>query len=234
MEPTDSSIRPNNQPIISFASPWADLATLLIMVMLGVGLAIPVSQVVGPIIQVATRMNENNVALITKYLLHMGVLVPVWLYMRSIPALFHHREWYIYPILLSISLVSTAFILIALLSGVPVRTLAQAAFLRKLGHALLDATISPMMSEFIFRGVLQNIFHSLTKNIHTAIFITALIGSMLFSVINPWASVPLLMFNTGLGYLYWRTGHLVGPLLIANLFTAVVTIVSFMQTVSAG
>lgn len=134
--------------------------------------------------------------------------------------------------LLGVALVLIMLVLIPVLYGISGRTLTRPVFFRELIELLFYAIITPIVSEFIFRGVLQNIVHSLTKNIHAAVFITSFVGSILASIISLFALITLLLLNVTLGYLYWRTRHLMWPMLISSLITALCTILSFLSLVS--
>ena len=227
MHPTSS----RQQPIIAFTSPWANLLTLVGMFALGTALAIPAAYVLGPIIQVTAHLTASNTALITKFLMYIGILIPVWLYLKSIPALFYRKQRYIYAILPSITFSLVVIVTFSVLYGLSIHIFIQPTILIPLLYSLFYATTIPLISELIFRGVLQNIIHSLIKNIHAAIFITAFIGSILMAAISLQASAWLFLFNVGLGYLYWRTKHLMWPMLINSLVTSIGAILSTLDTI---
>lgn len=71
---------------------------------------------------------------------------------------------------------------------------------------IVIAIIPAIGEEFVFRGILQNRFHSLTGNVHVAIWISA----ALFSAIHLqfYGFVPRMLLGALFGYLYLWSGSL--------------------------
>ena len=67
-------------------------------------------------------------------------------------------------------------------------------------NLLIIAILPAIGEEFLFRGILQRLFHELTKNIHVTIFITA----ALFSAIHMqfYGFLPRMLLGVMFGYLY--------------------------------
>ncbi len=73
-----------------------------------------------------------------------------------------------------------------------------------LGVGIIVIAILPAVGEeFFFRGVLQNLLHRKTKNIHLSIGISALLFSLVH--LRLYCFVPILLLGVTLGYIYWWT-----------------------------
>lgn len=82
------------------------------------------------------------------------------------------------------------------------------------------AVLPAIGEEIVFRGLIQNEFYTLSKNIHVAIWVSAI----LFSAIHLqfYGFVPRLLLGALFGYLYYWSGNLLVPILahfINNGFT---------------
>lgn len=75
--------------------------------------------------------------------------------------------------------------------------------------------------ELLFRGVLQNLFHKLTHNIHGAIGLSALVFSAIH--LQFYGFFPRFLLGALFGYIYWWTKDLVFPVL-AHLFNNTFTL----------
>ncbi|UII34321.1 CPBP family intramembrane metalloprotease [Fulvivirga ulvae] len=85
------------------------------------------------------------------------------------------------------------------------------------------AILAPLGEELLFRGFIQNELHTATRNIHVAIWVSAI----LFSAIHMqfFGFVPRLLLGALFGYLYYWSGNLWVPVtahFINNGFTVVV------------
>ena len=224
MQPTST----NNQPIIPFKAPWTSLLTLLGALLLGILLAVIGAYGIGAVLPIKGSPWEVTL----RALLYLVMLMPVGSYLKTIPPLFYHKQRYRYPILLAATLVAISFVLTPLFYGMPLRAFLQPDLLGPLLGTWIVATVSPLVGELVFRGVLQNILHSLTSNIHAAIFINALLGGLLARLINARVFLPAVLFQVLLGYLYWRTKHLMGPMLITSVLTALGVWLVFWMTMA--
>lgn len=85
------------------------------------------------------------------------------------------------------------------------------------------AVLAPVGEELLFRGFLQNELHTATKNIHVAIWISAILFSAIH--IQFFGFIPRLLLGALFGYLYYWSGNLWVPILahfVNNAFTIVV------------
>ncbi|MBL6449832.1 CPBP family intramembrane metalloprotease [Fulvivirga sp. 29W222] len=85
------------------------------------------------------------------------------------------------------------------------------------------AILAPLGEELLFRGFIQNELHTATKNIHIAIWVSAI----LFSTIHMqfFGFIPRLLLGALFGYLYYWAGNLWIPItahFVNNGFTVVV------------
>ncbi len=88
--------------------------------------------------------------------------------------------------------------------------------------AFLVITIIPAIGEeLLFRGILQNILHKITRNDHWAIVISALIFSAVH--FQFYGFLPRLLLGIWFGYLYWWSKNLILPIL-AHFFNNAVTL----------
>jgi len=86
------------------------------------------------------------------------------------------------------------------------------------------AIIPAVGEELLFRGFLQNLFHEYAKNIHLAIWISAI----LFSTIHMqfFGFVPRMLLGALFGYLYYWSGSLTIPI-VAHLTNNGFTLILF-------
>ncbi len=165
----------------------------------------------------------------------IGVPLVYWRFVekRSIRDFFSGKTTYFYPTLLTIGLVvsfmivNTVFIqwnlnlkLPAFLAGFEQWALAKEAELKRLTTllttfhsnkalliSLLTMAIIPAIGEeLLFRGILQNLFHTITQNIHLAIGITAFIFSAIH--LQFYGFLPRFLLGALFGYIYWWTKDL--------------------------
>jgi membrane protease YdiL (CAAX protease family) len=88
--------------------------------------------------------------------------------------------------------------------------------LRDLLKTIVVIAIIPAIGEeFVFRGILQNLFFRSTKNIHISILISAFIFSAIHLQI--YGFVPRVLLGVLFGYIYWWTQNLTFPI-IAHFF----------------
>jgi len=94
--------------------------------------------------------------------------------------------------------------------------------LPELGVGILVIGIIPAVGEeLLFRGVVQNIFHKLTTNVHLAIGISAFVFSAIH--LQFYGFVPRFLFGMLFGYIYWWTKDLLFPI-VAHLFNNTFTL----------
>ena len=109
-------------------------------------------------------------------------------------------------------------------------TLAEtSAFITKfdnVGQLLLGlvvvAIIPAIGEEFVFRGLIQNHIYGISKNIHVAIWV----GALLFSVFHLqfYGLVPRMLLGAMFGYLYYFSGNIIYPM-VAHFFNNGFTLV---------
>lgn len=102
--------------------------------------------------------------------------------------------------------------------------LADKSWSALLVNLVLIAVLPAIGEEFFFRGVMQNIFEKWFKNIHLAVFVTAIIFSALH--LQFFGFLPRLILGMVLGYLFAWSRNLWLPILAhftTNGFTVVVT-----------
>lgn len=91
------------------------------------------------------------------------------------------------------------------------------------------AVIPAFAEEFFFRGALQKVFLQWSKNIHTAIFITAFIFSLIH--FQFYTFVPRLFLGMVFGYLMFYTGNIWVPILAHFINNAAAVFVYYLITV---
>ncbi|HAN49656.1 MAG TPA: CPBP family intramembrane metalloprotease domain-containing protein [Amoebophilaceae bacterium] len=93
--------------------------------------------------------------------------------------------------------------------------------LPELGVGILVIGVIPAVGEeLLFRGLVQNIFHQLTTNVHLAIGISAFVFSAIH--LQFYGFVPRFLLGMLFGYIYWWTKDLFFPIaahLFNNTFT---------------
>jgi len=94
-------------------------------------------------------------------------------------------------------------------------------------NLLMIGVIPAIGEEFLFRGVLQKLFHQLTKNIHVSVILAA----FLFSAIHMqfYGFIPRFMMGVMLGYVFVWSGSLWVPILIHFTNNSAAVVVSFLQ-----
>ena len=87
---------------------------------------------------------------------------------------------------------------------------------------LVMGVIPAIGEELLFRGIVQNLFHSIMQHAHLAIYASAL----LFSAIHLqfYGLVPRFLLGVLFGYVYWWTKDLTFPI-VAHLFNNAFTLV---------
>lgn len=86
--------------------------------------------------------------------------------------------------------------------------------------------VAAVGEELLFRGVLQNLFHSWSQSNHIAVWLTAL----LFSVIHMQyhAVLPRFFLGAFIGYVYVYSGSLRMPILLHFLYNSSLVILSYL------
>ncbi len=88
--------------------------------------------------------------------------------------------------------------------------------LTELGVGILVMGLIPAVGEeLLFRGLVQNLCHKLTHNIHLAIGISAFVFSAMH--LQCYGFVPRFLLGVLFGYMYWWTKDLLFPM-VAHLF----------------
>ncbi len=94
--------------------------------------------------------------------------------------------------------------------------------LPELGVGILVIGMIPAVGEeLLFRGLVQNIFHQLTNNVHLAIGISAVVFSAIH--LQFYGFVPRFLLGMLFGYIYWWTKDLFFPI-VAHLFNNTFTL----------
>ncbi|MBL3654812.1 CPBP family intramembrane glutamic endopeptidase [Fulvivirga sediminis] len=98
---------------------------------------------------------------------------------------------------------------------------------------IVIAVIAPIGEELVFRGFLQSLTHNYTKNIHVAIWLSAI----LFSTIHMqfFGFVPRLLLGALFGYLYYWSGNLIVPILahlVNNGFTLIMVLLAKKELIA--
>ena len=168
---------------------------------------------------------------------------------KQVRLLFQWGQGYAYPILLTLGLVfscmlvNTLFIqwnlsvkLPAFLAGVERWAQNKEAELKRLTellttfHSTTDflsgvlvmALIPAIGEELLFRKIVQNLFHQITKNTHLAIYISALIFSAIHGQF--YGLLPRFLLGVLFGYVYGWTKDLAFPIM-AHFFNNALTLV---------
>lgn len=97
---------------------------------------------------------------------------------------------------------------------------------------LIIAVIPAIGEELLFRGLIQNQMHAITRNIHWAIWITG----FLFSAIHLqfYGFLPRMLLGVLFGYMYYWSGNLIIPIIahfINNAFTLTMLYLYQIKTV---
>jgi uncharacterized protein len=96
-------------------------------------------------------------------------------------------------------------------------------------NLLMIAVIPAIGEEFLFRGVLQPLFHKWTKNIHAAVIVSA----FLFSAIHMqfYGFIPRFLMGIFLGYSFAWTGSLWVPVFVHLVNNGTAVILSYLFTI---
>jgi uncharacterized protein len=86
-------------------------------------------------------------------------------------------------------------------------------------NILLVGVMAGIGEELLFRGVLQRIFAVSFRNIHIAIWITAILFSLVHLELQ--AFVPRVLLGAVFGYLYYWSGSLLVPIVLHFLYNSV-------------
>ncbi|UII27971.1 CPBP family intramembrane metalloprotease [Fulvivirga maritima] len=97
---------------------------------------------------------------------------------------------------------------------------------------IVIAVIAPIGEELVFRGFVQTLTHKFSKNIHVAIWVSAI----LFSAIHMqfFGFIPRLLLGALFGYLYYWSGNLIIPILahlVNNGFTLVMVLLAQKEVI---
>ena len=84
------------------------------------------------------------------------------------------------------------------------------------------AIIPGIGEEFVFRGLIQNHVYGISKNIHVAIWVSALLFSLFH--MQFYGLVPRMLLGALFGYLYYFSGNIIYPI-IAHFFNNGFTLV---------
>ena len=87
---------------------------------------------------------------------------------------------------------------------------------------IVVAVIPGIGEEFVFRGLVQNHIYGISKNIHVAIWV----GALLFSLFHLqfYGLVPRMLLGAMFGYLYYFSGNIIYPM-VAHFFNNGFTLV---------
>jgi len=99
-------------------------------------------------------------------------------------------------------------------------------------NLLMIGVIPAIGEEFLFRGVLQKLFHQWTKNIHVSVILAAFLFSAIH--IQFYGFIPRFMMGVMLGYVFVWSGSLWVPILIHFTNNSAAVIVSFLQGTGAA
>lgn len=92
-------------------------------------------------------------------------------------------------------------------------------------NILMIAIIPAIGEEFVFRGILQKLFHQWTKNIHVAIFISAFFFSSVH--FQFYGFIPRFVMGVFLGYSFAWSGSLWVPVFIHFVNNAAAVVLSY-------
>ena len=94
-------------------------------------------------------------------------------------------------------------------------------------NLFLIAFLAAIGEEFLFRGIIQRLFITLTRNFHASIWLSAFI----FSVIHMqfYGFLPRLLLGAYFGYLLWWTKSLWIPVLAHFIHNAIAVLISYLE-----
>jgi|TARA_B100000029_G_scaffold110329_1_gene102185 hypothetical protein len=87
------------------------------------------------------------------------------------------------------------------------------------------ALIAPMGEELLFRGFLQQFLEKHWQDVTRAILVTALFFAMIH--MNPYWFVQIYLLGIMLGFLSWRTGSVIPPLILHGMNNGIAMVLSF-------
>jgi membrane protease YdiL (CAAX protease family) len=87
------------------------------------------------------------------------------------------------------------------------------------------AVIAPLGEELLFRGFLQQILEKHWKDITRAILVTSLFFAMIH--MNPYWFVQIYILGIVLGFLAWKTGSVIPPLILHSINNTMAMVFSF-------
>jgi len=102
-------------------------------------------------------------------------------------------------------------------------------------NLIMIAILPAIGEEFLFRGLLQRLFNEWLKNIHIAIFISALLFSAMH--IQFYGILPRMMLGVLFGYLFFWTGSIWVPVFAHFINNASAVIISYLankEIISVG
>ena len=99
-------------------------------------------------------------------------------------------------------------------------------------NLLMIGVIPAIGEEFLFRGVLQKLFHQWTKNIHVSVILAAFLFSAIH--IQFYGFIPRFMMGIMLGYVFVWSGSLWVPILIHFANNSAAVIVSYLQATGSA
>lgn len=97
---------------------------------------------------------------------------------------------------------------------------------------LVIAIIPAIGEELLFRGLIQNQMHAITKNIHWAIWITGFLFSAMH--LQFYGLIPRMLLGVLFGYMYYWSGNLIFPIIahfINNAFTITMLYLFQLKTI---
>jgi len=95
-------------------------------------------------------------------------------------------------------------------------------------NLLIIAVIPAISEEFLFRGVLQNIFKQWFRNVHWAVIVTALIFSAVHGQF--FGFLPRFVLGLMLGYLFVMTRSIWAPVIAHFVNNGTATVVAFLES----
>jgi membrane protease YdiL (CAAX protease family) len=97
---------------------------------------------------------------------------------------------------------------------------------------LIIAVIPAIGEELLFRGLIQNQMHGISKNIHVAIWVTGFLFSAMH--LQFYGLIPRMLLGVLFGYMYYWSGNLLVPIIahfINNAFTLTMLYLFQLKTI---
>jgi len=101
------------------------------------------------------------------------------------------------------------------------RTITELVF-----NLLVIAVVAGLAEEFFFRGCIQQIIQKIVNNPHTAVWIAAIIFSVMH--FQFYGFVPRVLLGALLGYLYIWSGNIWVPVIIHTIHNAINIVIAFV------